>query len=326
MKALSITWLFILMAVLPSWGVDLDGQQVIVSARRQANIFSSDSSPFQMEVDFVAQNSVSVDGHLTLKWASKDRWWRKATMGIFQEIDIRNGEKLSIVRNVGFTPLRVKELQTLIGVAEDSRKIQVKKQKQRTDAGLQLTCLQIQYGEDSGRKHDLCFNPTSRDLLTDNWSEPPDEIHKLAYSGYAEFRGHRYPRKMELFINGSRVVSANVVSLENASLDAALMDPPKGAIERRQCPDMKHAVPIKQPDPQYPQSASQNRIMGDTTVAMTVLADGSVGDVQLIASGGKSLDNATLQTLKSWKFKPAMCGTEPVITDIEVEVNFRLEP
>ena len=41
-------------------------------------------------------------------------------------------------------------------------------------------------------------------------------------------------------------------------------------------------------------------------------------------SAARSMDDATLQTLKSWKFKPAMCGSEPVVSDIAVVVSFRL--
>ena len=75
----------------------------------------------------------------------------------------------------------------------------------------------------------------------------------------------------------------------------------------------------------YPQSASQNKLMGDTTVAMTVLTDGSVTDIRLIGTATRSMDDATLQTLKGWKFKPATCGSEPVVSDIEVVVSFRLQ-
>jgi protein TonB len=88
---------------------------------------------------------------------------------------------------------------------------------------------------------------------------------------------------------------------------------------------MKHAVPVKTPDPMYPKSASLNKLMGDTTVAMTVLTDGSVTDIQIVGSAARSMDDAALQTLKSWRFKPAMCGPEPVVSDIEVVVSFRLE-
>jgi len=58
---------------------------------------------------------------------------------------------------------------------------------------------------------------------------------------------------------------------------------------------------------------------------MTVLTDGSVTDIQLIGGAAHSMDDATLQTLKGWKFKPATCGTEPIVSDIEVIVSFRLD-
>ena len=122
-----------------------------------------------------------------------------------------------------------------------------------------------------------------------------------------------------------KAITAQVATLSTAPLDEALLVPPKGAIERRQCAGMKHPVPVKTPDPLYPKSASQNRLIGDTVVSMTVFLDGSVGEIELIGRGGRSMDDATLQTLKGWKFKPAMCGAEPVVSDIEVVVSFRLK-
>jgi TonB family protein len=65
--------------------------------------------------------------------------------------------------------------------------------------------------------------------------------------------------------------------------------------------------------------------MGETTVATTVLTDGSVADIRLIGSATHSMEWATLQTLKGWKFNPALCGPEPVVSDIEVVVSFRLK-
>ena len=138
-----------------------------------------------------------------------------------------------------------------------------------------------------------------------------------------DFGGHRYPRKLQLVVNGIRVITANVDNLTTVIFDETLLVPPKGAIDRRQCADLKHAVPVT--DPMYPKSASQNKLMGDTTVAMTVLTDGSVTDIQLVGSAARSMDDATLQTLKSWRFKPAMCGADPVVSDIEVVVSFRLD-
>jgi outer membrane biosynthesis protein TonB len=65
-------------------------------------------------------------------------------------------------------------------------------------------------------------------------------------------------------------------------------------------------------------------MMGDSAVAMTVLTDGSVANIRLVGHASRSMDDVTLESLKGWKFKPAMCGTEPVVTDITVIVSFRI--
>jgi TonB family protein len=83
-------------------------------------------------------------------------------------------------------------------------------------------------------------------------------------------------------------------------------------------------VPVTTPEPMYPKSASQNGLMGDTSVSMTVFTNRTVGAIQLIGTATPSMDDATLQTLRGWRFKPAMCGTEPVVSDIQVVVSFRL--
>jgi TonB family protein len=325
MKTLILTILFLLGAAYRLTATDADPQQLLKAAESQADIFQENAGPFQMEVDFVVQNQVQASGHLTYKWEAKDKWWRKTTMTGYEEIDIRNGEKESIVRNIGFTPARAKELFSLFHFMDGISKLQFKKQKQKRDRGIQLSCIQVRKGEEK-QTHELCIDATFHDLLSDAWNDGPDGTRKLEFSEQSEFREHKYPRQIELFINGGRAVSARIVSLTSASLDQSLLLAPKGAIERRKCEGLKHPTPVSTPDPQYPPSNSQNRLMGDTTVAMTVLTDGSVENIQLIGRSTQEMDKATLKTLKEWKFKPAMCGGEPVVYDIEVVVSFRLAP
>lgn len=299
-------------------------QQLLVTATQQANPFRDQANPLQLDVDFVAQISVPTEGHLTLKREARDRWWRKIVMGDFEQIEIRNGDSLYTSRNIGFTPVRVRELISLLQFAEGSEGLLAKKQKQRVENGIAVTCLQVERENFKSKPHELCVNSASHEILSDEWQEPPDERRREQYLDYFDFSGHRYPRKLQLVVNGIRVITANVDSLTTTVFDENLLVPPKGAIQRRQCTDMKHAVPVKTPDPMYPRSASENKLMGDTTVAMTVLMDGSVTGIQLIGSAAHSMDDATLQTLKSWRFKPAMCGADAVVSDIEVVVSFRL--
>lgn len=303
---------------------DPAGQQLLITAKKQASLYRKQSAPFQLDVDFVVQVNTPNHGHLTLKWAAKDRWWRNIVMEGFAQTEIRNGDKIYTSRNLSYTPVRIGELTSLLQFAEGSEDLLVKKQKQRVQNGVEISCVQVEREHVKAKPHEVCVNPASHEIVSDEWQEPPDERRKQQYSDYSDFGDHHYPRKLQLLVNGSVLVTANVENLTNADLDQALLIPPKGAIERRQCSDMKHAVPVKTPDPKYPPSASQNRMMGDTTVAMTVLADGSVTDIRLVGSATRSMDDATLQTLKGWKFKPAMCGSEPVVSDITVVVSFRL--
>jgi|SRR5450631_4215494 TonB family protein len=298
-------------------------QQLLVTAKQQASLFHDQTSPIQLDVDFLVQINVPNKGHLTLKWQAKDRWWRRVVMGDFEQTEIRNGDRLYTSRNLSFTPVRIGELISLIQFAEDSERLLAKKQKNSVQNGIEMVCIRVE-GESRGRTHEVCVDSASHDILSDEWQEPPDERRTEQYSDYFDFGGHRYPRKLQLLVNGINVITANVDNLTTAAVDQRLLVAPKGAIERRKCADMKHAVPVKKPDPMYPKSASENKLTGDTIVAMTVQTDGSVSDIQLVGRAARSMDDATLQTLKSWRFKPAMCGAEPVVSDIEVVVSFRL--
>lgn len=299
-------------------------QQLLVTAKQQASLFHDQPSPIQLDVDFIAQVNAPTRGHLTLKWEAKDRWWRRIVMGDFEQIEIRNGDRQYTSRNLSFTPVRIGELISLLQFAESSGGLLAKKQKERVENGIEMACIRVER-EARGKTHEVCVNSASHEIVSDEWQEPPDERRREQYSDYFDFGGHRYPRKLQLLVNGITVITATVDNLTTAAFDQTLLVSPKGAIERRQCADMKHAVPVKTPDPMYPKSASQNKFMGDTTVAMTVLADGSVTDIQLVGRAARSMDDVTLQTLKSWRFKPAMCGAEPVVSDIEVVVSFRLQ-
>src|ERR1700687_6040162 len=117
-------------------GVDPAAQQLLIAAEQQANLLNHDAGPLQLEIDCVAQVQVPTQGHLTYRWKASDRWWRKLSMGAFQQIDVRNGEKLYTSRNAPFTPVRVRQLLSLLHIAENPDRLEAKKQKQRVERGL----------------------------------------------------------------------------------------------------------------------------------------------------------------------------------------------
>ncbi|MGH9499629.1 MAG: energy transducer TonB [Terriglobales bacterium] len=317
-----IAW-FLLLGPIPLWGgADALGQQLLIAAEQRANLYRDQAAPFELSASFIAQIDVPLHGHITLEWERKDKWWRKVEMANFEEIQIRNGDKRYISRNFAFTPLRVSDLISLLQFAQGSERLIVKKQKSHLENGMEQTCLKVEREGIKGHR-EICLNSSTHEIMSENWSGNDEQRSRL-FSDYFDFGAYHYPRKFELLENGSKLITATVESLTATSLDESLFVPPKGAIERRECEGMKHPIPLKMPDPGYPQSDRENKISGNTIVAMTVLTDGSVTDFNVLHGATRSLDEATLRTLKSWTFKPAMCGTEPVVSDITVEVYFRL--
>lgn len=324
MKKQFLTTVILLGSLPPLFGSsDPVAQQMLVAAKQQADIFHDQASPFQLEVDFVAQINIPTKGYLILKWESKDHWWRKVVMGAYGQIEVRNGEKLSIRRNVGFTPVQVRRLINLLAFPKRSEDLIAVKQRYQDQNGVIASCITAEKRDAKSSSHEVCIDAASQEILSDTWQDLPDEPNVEHFSDYFDFGGHRFPRKLQLRINSSTAIAANVTSLKTIAFDKALLVPPQGAIERRQCTDIKAPVLLNKVKIQYPKSALQNGLAGDSIASLTILADGTIEDVQLIGRVANTMDEAALEAMRKWKFKPAMCGTEPVVSDIEAVVSFR---
>lgn len=297
--------------------------QLLINAKHESDLTSNVKSPYQLEVDFTAQQKVLSRGHLSLKWKSKDQWWRQIKLDDFEEIDVRNGGWLYTTRNSSSTPVRVRELIQLLEFAEDAKDLDIDKETQSSEYGFPVDCLRVKKKHTKVTPHQVCLNG-SHEITSDTWWDLPDSPTREEFADYFDFAGHRYPRTLQLVENGSRVVKASIKDLSANAFNDVLLTKPEGAIERRQCDDWTPAKALKTPDPPYPPSASHNGSIGDSIVAMTVLVDGTATDFQLIGTASHAMDQSTLDTLKKWKFKPAMCGKEPVVSDVEVIVSFRL--
>jgi TonB family protein len=308
---------------LPASAVATSPQQVLLSAKQRSDLSLDVPRSYQLDVEFAAQEKLPSQGHLTLKWKEKDHWWRSVQMGDYKQIEVRDGGWLYIQRNSNSTPVRVRQLLQLLQFGQDSEKLVADKPQTLTEYGAVVDCVRVKKKNSNESPHQVCFN-SSADIVSDTWWDLPDSPTREEFSDYVDFAGHRFPRSLQLLENGSRVVKATVMILTAVPFNDALLAKPEGAIERRMCDNWLPPKPIKTPDPPYPPSASRNGSMGDSIVSMTVQADGTATDFQLIGSASRSMDQSTLNTLQKWKFKPATCGTEPVVSDIEVIVSFRL--
>jgi protein TonB len=56
---------------------------------------------------------------------------------------------------------------------------------------------------------------------------------------------------------------------------------------------------------------------------MIVDTKGKPQSLEVARSGGEPFDEFAIAAVRSWRFKPATCGGEPISMPIKVEVSFR---
>jgi protein TonB len=75
----------------------------------------------------------------------------------------------------------------------------------------------------------------------------------------------------------------------------------------------------------YPEEARKLGLEGQVVLRLTIDAKGSVVLVKVVRSAGHGFDEAAVEALKRFRFKPAMEGSDPVATEITYTYTFQLE-
>ena len=81
---------------------------------------------------------------------------------------------------------------------------------------------------------------------------------------------------------------------------------------------------IFDPEPQYSEEARRAKFQGSVVLLLVVGADGCPRNVQVRRSLGMGLDEKAIETVRTWRFAPAMKDGLPVPVQVSIEVNFRL--
>ncbi len=280
------------------------------TAARQASLFNAPARSFLLDVDLTVQLSGPTHGHLRLRWEAKDRWWSKISMGRVEQVKFRKGDRTYTLRNADFTLTQFQDLLGLIHSADGYEEFLTRKEKQRVEDGVALNCVDADRPDAKAEHREICINSTTLDIVSDTLKFMNGNVRREQFSDFADFAGHRYPRRLELVKNGTEIISASVTELKESPLDPQLLVPPKGAIERRVCPDQKPPVVLREIEPRYTK--------GLTDVEVTILTDGTVGDVLPVGMAGWSQDNEVIAAIKRMKFQPAMCGNEPIVSDLYI--------
>jgi TonB family protein len=143
------------------------------------------------------------------------------------------------------------------------------------------------------------------------------------YADYQKFGDRVLARSYECAEDKLPRLEARVVELTAAPATGPIFfTPPDGAKESVNClTPIKHPTVVYYPDPKPPRTSG-----GRTLVVLNIVVgtDGKPHDLRVSSAPNRDFDEAALEAVRQWIFRPATCDGESVETQIAVEVNFHL--
>ena len=85
------------------------------------------------------------------------------------------------------------------------------------------------------------------------------------------------------------------------------------------------AVPVRTTAPDYPYDLKRDGVTGVVTVVFSVDEKGNVVDPAVQKSTNKGFDQAALNAISRWKFKPARQDGVPVRSKLAIPLQFKVD-
>jgi len=86
--------------------------------------------------------------------------------------------------------------------------------------------------------------------------------------------------------------------------------------------DMARPVLLVKVEPSYPQAARRAGLGGRVTVRAVIAEDGSVESVEVFTSTNPLFNEAAVDAVRRWRYRPALMGGRPVRVSLSVVVDF----
>jgi hypothetical protein len=96
---------------------------------------------------------------------------------------------------------------------------------------------------------------------------------------------------------------------------------PKGG----DAPSMRAPVPFRKFEP-ADRALSRLHVEWRLQVAAVIRQDGKLESISLVRHGAPAAEQAVIQDLQSWEFRPATRAGVPVDVDVVIEIPFILQP
>lgn len=287
-------------------------EAILKRAYELSNLHAADVGPYDLQANVkVSGPGRSVIGTYHLLWVSASQWREELDFPGYQEVRFGGKDKIWLVRppKVRYPPayaaFRAARLSPRF---PDASKVKIKKIVDRQQDSVQLTC--IGFGQS-----ELCVD-RSRGVLVSGSSS----LYVEVFSDYEEFRGKQVPWSIGLRDNVSTTAVEITKLVPLTAPDPNLFVAPASAEGWETCEHPTSPKPLHTPPLSFRPAFGKAGQQSEAVVLAVITKTGDLGDLELVKSAYPNMDKAAIEQLSKWKFRPAMCGNQPIPVEILVPV------
>jgi TonB family protein len=308
--------------------VQKTAEEMLNRARQLSDIRSPNAPGFRLNVtfSFAGPDLDTLHGTYTEVWKSNSQWRRETVVGDFRRIEIGGPDRYWLIDGGKDLPEEAARVATVVDMfPKRSATIEF---ETITDLGPTTQCAVTKAEGERHLKHAFCFDK-DKHLLKENVA--PQEFFTRAvdyschYNRFRKFGDYWFPQEVVCFMDRRQRLEARVVDLSpEPSPETALFTPPAGAVGIGDCsvtPVPPEAVSTPQPRSMLlPSQVGEHLHL--VMERMVVDTKGKPQDLRITRSGGKKFDEATLETVRAWRYKPGTCNGEPMTVLMSTDVKF----
>jgi hypothetical protein len=298
-------------------GPHLEAKQLLLEAHGASGLSTLVSYEFTGIVVINPGTENEKKGTITI-YHDHERWRSELLVETYQEIKLTRDSKLYIARS---TPMPIPQLGKLAEADHFWDKLADDGDTKLGDVGRKkaqgqpANCFEVK-GE---QHHRLCFDPERKFLL-----ENLDQRRAVEFTNYSEIEGLWVPGKITVLLELEKlekpVLVIENIKVRKAQFAETVFSVPAKAMEFDTCEKVTPATPLRTVAPDFSNAVIRRNAGSPIINAYGIVTrDGTLENLKMMTSD-TDVQQVVLETVKKWRFTPAMCGTTPVASEREFPV------
>jgi TonB family protein len=313
-------WAFLLLvtSLLHAGAKEDAARDLLAKSFQQANVWTQGPVQLVAKVRMPGSSHKDLNLEYTISWASPEKWRTEWSGAGYSQVTILKGGKLYRYSSLPIPPLRVLQFEAALGslngyapagplspaVNYEKSKIEISTRKINGSA---TKCVKIAWPGNT-----VCIDPATQRAL-----QIEGELGVYDYGDYATDGQSEFPQSLKIKYAGENMAEATLALSRKIILAETLFDPPASStvVEYPTCADPSKSLSPPHLDqrvqPEYPQTARQNRQQGNVWLYASVGKTGAVQQVDVIGTASPDLDKSSADAVKQWKYTPYLRCGEP---------------